>query len=71
MPTITIRVTNPQKATLEARAQQAGHRTVSDYVRETLELREERESLDWAHGRIAGCERRLDALERIAGIDGR
>lgn len=65
MPTITIRVSDQERTDLETAAQRSGQ-SLSAYIRETLDLRENRASLDWAHERIAGLERRMDALERLA-----
>jgi predicted DNA-binding protein len=65
MPTVTIRLSEQERAALQAAASRSGQ-TLSAYVRETLGLSENRESLDWAHERIAGLERRMDALERLA-----
>lgn len=65
MPTITIRVSAEERAALEAAASRSGQ-TVSAYLRETLSLRENRDSLEWAHERIAGLERRMESLERTA-----
>jgi uncharacterized protein (DUF1778 family) len=63
MPTITIRVSAEERAALEAAASRS-EQSLSVYVRETLNLREHRDSLAWAHERIAGLERRMDSLER-------
>ena len=62
MPTITIRVSDQERAALEAAASRSGQ-TLSQYVRETLMLRER----DIA-AQVADHERRLDALEQLAGL---
>ena len=65
MPTLTIRVSAEERAALEAAASRSGQ-SLSVYVRETLNLREHRDSIDRAHERIAGLERRMDSLEQLA-----
>lgn len=75
MPTITIRVTDPEKADLESAAQREG-KNVSDYVRETLALRDvgvsELERIDHNIAALGNAQQaiftRLERLERMAGL---
>ena len=57
-PTISIRLTDTEKANLEAAARLAGQ-TVSDYIRTSLELREQAPTIE-------DLQRRIHALEQLA-----
>lgn len=65
MPTITIRVSDTEKADLERKALAKGQ-NVSDYVRATLVLRDNGSNYDT---RLCDQERRLQRLERLANLD--
>jgi Arc/MetJ-type ribon-helix-helix transcriptional regulator len=70
MPNLVVRITDTEMAALEAAVSRAGHKSKSDYVRETLALREQGgdlaerlEALERDH------DRRIRRLEGMAGLD--
>lgn len=62
MPTITFRISDKERAAIEAAAAQTGV-TVSNYIRQTLAARDELPDLA---ERVEDHERRLSALEEMA-----
>jgi uncharacterized protein (DUF1778 family) len=62
MPTITFRISDDERAAIEAAAAQTGV-TVSNYIRQTLAVRDELPDLA---ERVEDHERRLSALEEMA-----
>lgn len=64
MPTITVRVSDQEKADVERRAGGAG--LVSAFVRRALDL--ERDAPDLT-ARVDDLDRRLTAVEQMAGLE--
>jgi uncharacterized protein (DUF1778 family) len=62
MPTITFRISDDERAAIEAAAAQTGV-TVSNYIRQTLAVRDQVPDLA---ERVEDHERRLSALEEMA-----
>jgi hypothetical protein len=68
MPNLVVRITDPEMAALEAAASRAGQ-SKSDYVRETLALREQGGDLtERLQALEDDHERRLSRLEQMAGL---
>jgi len=67
MPTITIRVTDTERADLESAARRSGH-TLSEYVRATLDLRHNEDVIAGLNVRVEEMWTRLQRLEELAGV---
>lgn len=70
MPTITIRLSKDEKAALEAAYAEWAEpgQTVSDYVRETLNLRRNDDAISGLNTRVDDMWVRLARLEELAGL---
>lgn len=67
MPTITIRLTDTEKTDLERTSRVAG-KNVSDYVRESLDLREQQATILDVIADLANVVARVERLEEMAGL---
>lgn len=67
MPTITIRLSKDEKADLESAARLSGQ-SLSDYVRETLDLRRSDNAISGLNARVEDMWTRLARLEDLAGL---